>query len=409
MHWLTQSPGFRQVVWSSPSRYVSGPEAESGPVPMNRPPPLARRAWLFGWKMADSDRGQVIARSLTRRTLRGTPLITLSLALLFFSSGRPARAASLGADLATRAQTALVQGQIPFAVILLRGAFEILEDSKTLFDLAQAQSIAGQFAEAIEGYERLLKMSPSKELQAQAQAEIKRLKEAPAPFSDELLRQLTSTADAKHAFTEGVKLARAKKNLDAIRHLRAALVLDPMLPGPYRVLGAIYERLHDPKKMADFLQDYLRIRPDGPIADEIRKRLKPSGVLASVDLDASFPCRLWVNGRPLDKETPQSGFLLPSGFHTISYVSADLHIIRNRRIRLTPGQTLKNRFDFGALSVKLEPWARIRSEGRDIGLWDLVGLPVGSYQLELVANDNSKQKSLKIEIRPGKTTVIDKW
>jgi tetratricopeptide (TPR) repeat protein len=269
--------------------------------------------------------------------------------------------------------------------------------------------MAGQFEEAIENYQQILKLRPSPSLAGQARSEINRLKNTPAPFSDKLLQKVRVSAEARTAFKMGLRLARRKKLKQSIRYLRAALILDPMLPGTYRVLGATYGKLGNPAKEREFLQYYLRIRPDGKIADIVRKRLKPTGLLNQVALAASFPCEVWVNGRPLGKNTPVKELLLPSGNHTVSFVSEKYHIIRNKRIRLGTGQKTRLRFAFGVLQLKLKPWARVRANRRDLGLWDTLGLPVGEYDLVMTAHNNSRKKNQTVMIRPGKIVAITKW
>lgn len=311
------------------------------------------------------------------------------------------------------AQKAMVAGQMAMAATLLRGAWEISQDAQTLQQLAQVNTMTGQFDEALENYQQLLKMKPGEQVVRLARAESQRLKNMPAPFSDELLARVRATPEAKQAFTTGVKLAKGKdpKSLvKSTRFLRAALVLDPELPGTYRILGAVYGKLKDPAKERTFFEDYLRIRPDGRIAEEVRKRLKPSGVLATVTLTASFPCEVWVNGRPLHKTTPVKDLLLPSGKHTISFTNINTyHIVRNMRVWLGKGQKTSVDFPYGALELKLNPWARVRANGRDLGLWNPIGLPVGRYSFELTAFDNSRTKQVGIQIKPGKTHTISKW
>ena len=53
---------------------------------------------------------------------------------------------------------------------------------------------------------------------------------------------------------------------DGIGYLQAAAFLDPELPGPYRLLGATYLKMGRSQTAERHLAEYLRIRPDGPLA-----------------------------------------------------------------------------------------------------------------------------------------------
>jgi tetratricopeptide (TPR) repeat protein len=351
---------------------------------------------------------EIVALKTTSNYIR-----TLLLAVVLAISLTPVRAAAklppLAKKLVSAAQMSIVEGQTSLAITLLRGAWEIVHDPEVLRQLAEANSMAGQHAEAIESYKRLLKHSPSSDVARAAKAEISRLEQAPAPFEDRLARHRPARAQARAAFAKGVKLHRRKKLGQAIRYLRAALVLAPELPGPYRYLGGIYGQLKDSARERAFLMDYLRIRPDGRIADIVRKRLKPTGELASVDLRSSFPCQIWVNGRRMNKQTPLQGLLLPPGNYTVSFVNGDYHVVKNKRIRLSAGQEVSYEFPFGILVLKLKPWATPRANGRYIGLWDKIGLPVGEYELSLVAHDDSQRKRMTISVQAGETVTVRKW
>jgi hypothetical protein len=48
-------------------------------------------------------------------------------------------------------------------------------------------------------------------------------------------------------------------------------------------------------------------------------------------------------------------------------------------------------------------------DGRDLGLWDELGVPAGSYKLSLASYDGSQNKEVSVAVADGKTVVIDKW
>ena len=318
--------------------------------------------------------------------------------------------AGLAEELTDAARRSLVQGRINMAAGLLRGAWELTGDVKVLRQLGRTLSMSGQFEEAIEVYEDALQRDPKGPGASEVKQEIKRLKSAPTPFRDQLPTKFRATPQARRAFKDGMALSRRKKYKEALPYLRAALVLDPELPGTYRVLGGIYGKLGDPKKEREFLRDYLRIRPDGRLADMVRKRLKGSGLLTALTLTSSFPCEIWVNGRPMGRTTPVKDLLLPKGNYTISFINGEYHVIRNKRVAVGAGGTKSAvSFAFGVLKVDLKPWARVRADGRDLGLWNTLGLPVGEYKLSLVAHDGSKRKDLSVFVEAGKTTTGSSW
>ena len=96
--------------------------------------------------------------------------------------------------LAKKARIAQVRGQVTRAVVLLQAAGEISGDVKLLLDLAKMYRMAGQFAEATETYEKLLRLNPPPALAAELRATIAQMKSAPAPYSDELFTRVRATA-----------------------------------------------------------------------------------------------------------------------------------------------------------------------------------------------------------------------
>jgi hypothetical protein len=338
----------------------------------------------------------------------GAALQFLTLSVSAAPRARAPRGA-LDSVLVDRSHQAVVSGDMSRAVALLRGAREISPKAEVLQRLAQLHVMAGHFEDAVEQYEAVLKLNPPDNIADEARREIARLRSAPAPFTDQLFQQTPVKAEAELAFAQGAKLVRGKRLEEGIRYLRAALVMDPTLPGPYRLLGASYGKLKDAAREQSFLLDYLRVRPDGQLSDMVRARLRSAGVLGTLDATASFPCQVWVNGRPLQKTTPVKGLELPPGPLVVSFVSEPHHLIRNLRVKIVSKKVTRHDFGFGILVSKLDPWARIRASGRDLGLWDTVGLPAGQHDLLLMAHDGSRQKRISIKIVPGQTVSLTKW
>jgi tetratricopeptide (TPR) repeat protein len=331
---------------------------------------------------------------------------TLATAFLLFSCAlfpTNVRAADDGAWLEKAAEAAVVKGEYPRAVALFRGLAALRpKDPSPAYRLAEVYTLAGQYEEAIGEYRRFAarpEADPARK--ARAEAESRRLEEAPAPFAETLFKQSTATNEAKRLFDEGKKDAQAKKWQAAVNELQAALLLDPDLPGPYRLLGAVYGKTGDRTQERLFLADYLRVRPDGKIADTVRATLAKEHVLGTLSVDASFPCKVYINGRETGHATPLKKYALPPGKYVVGLENEQLHIVRNLRVDISTGKDTSKDFLFGVLSMKLDPWARVRVDGKDIGLWDEAGIPEGTHNISYKSHDGAKEKSVELTIKGG--------
>jgi tetratricopeptide (TPR) repeat protein len=318
-------------------------------------------------------------------------------------SSPPARAVEDGAWLEKAAETAVVKGEYPRAVALFRGLAALRpKDPSPEYRLAEVYTLAGQYEEAIGEYRRFAartEADPARK--ARAESEAKRLEEAPAPFAESIFKQASATPEAKRLFEEGKKDAQAKKWQPAINELQAALLLDPDLPGPYRLLGAVYGKTGDRAQERLFLADYLHVRPDGKIADTVRATLAKEHVLGTISVDASFPCKVYINGRETGKTTPLLKYALPPGKYVVTLENEQYHTFGVLHLSVTTGKDSAKTFAFGTLSTKLDPWARVRVDGKDVGLWDEVGIPEGTHNVSYKSHDGTKEKSVELTIKGG--------
>src|SRR4051794_27932018 len=301
---------------------------------------------------------------MTRRALflplpRSFYLCLWLLPTLMVSSGGVARAADEGAWLEKAAEQAVVAGQFPRAVALFRGLGALRpKDPSPTYRLGEVYALAGQFEEAIAEYRKFAarpEADPARK--ARAESEAHRLEEAPAPFAEQLFRMMPATVEAKKLFDAGKKDAQAKHYEAAIRELQAALLLDPDLPGPYRILGVVYGKVGDRAQERQFLADYLRVRPDGQIADTVRAKLKGDGVLGTITVESSWPGNVLLNGREPGRPTPLKKFAVPAGKYIVGLENEQYHIVRNLRVDVTPQKDTEKKFNFGILNTKLQPWA----------------------------------------------------
>lgn len=334
----------------------------------------------------------------TRLLLPASPLAML---LLFTASA--AHATDDGAWLEKAAEAAVVKGEYPRAVALLRGLAALRpKDPSPDYRLAEVYTLAGQYEEAIGEYRRFTarpEADPARK--ARAEGEAKRLEEAPAPFAETLFKQASATPEAKRLFEEGKKDAQAKRWQPAVNELQAALLLDPDLPGPYRLLGAVYGKTGDRGQEKLFLADYLRVRPDGKIADTVRQTLAKEHVLGTLTIESSWPCHVYINGRDTGKTTPLKKYSLPPGKYVVGLENEQYHTIGNLHVTVVTGKDTEKSFEFGVLSTKLDPWARVRVDGKDIGLWDEVGVPEGTHNVSYKSHDGTKEKSVELTIKGG--------
>ncbi|HEX9101231.1 MAG TPA: tetratricopeptide repeat protein, partial [Polyangia bacterium] len=298
---------------------------------------------------------------------------------------------------------AVIKGEYGRAVALFRGLAALRpKDPTPIYRLAEVYTTAGQYEEAIGEYRRFTsrpEADPARK--ARAESEIKRLEEAPAPFAETLFKASSATPESKRLFEEGKKDAQAKRWQPAINELQAALLLDPDLPGPYRLLGAVYGKTGDRAQERLFLADYLRVRPDGKIADTVRQTLAKEHVLGTLSVESSWPCKVYINGRDTGRTTPLKKYSLPPGKYVVGLENEQYHIFGNLHLNVTTGKDTEKGFAFGVLSTKLDPWARVRVDGKDIGLWDEAGVPEGTHNVSFKSHDGTKEKSMELTIKGG--------
>ena len=312
------------------------------------------------------------------------------------------------------AETAVDRGDMTHAIVLYRGAVALTgENPKVLYRLAEIYRMAGQFAEASDAFRRFIQLSKNPILKAKAKEAIKAMKSMPVPFVDSEIRaSLRARPYGIKAFTIGRKAFKHRRYRVAVRYFQAALMLDPTLVGVLRWLGQVFDKLKQPKQAQRYYIKYLRIMPAGRNAEVVRRRLKDKSVLGKVTMEASFPCEVWINRTPLvGKKTPVRKLLLPSGEYSVIFYNRKYHVGRKMRVRVERGKTAKVRFDFGVLRIKLEPWARVRVDGRDVGLWTDIGIPSKDkpYRVDMVSYDGKHKMTRILTIAPGKVVTIDRW
>jgi hypothetical protein len=110
---------------------------------------------------------------------------------------------------------------------------------------------------------------------------------------------------------------------------------------------------------------------------------------------------VYVNGRDLGRKTPLKAFALPPGKYLIDLENKEYHLDGRVRVDVQVGKETSKKYPFGILGIRLEPWARVRIDGKDVGLFDEVGVPEGKHTVSYKAHDGSKEKTVELEIKGG--------
>ncbi|RME21198.1 MAG: hypothetical protein D6806_15100, partial [Deltaproteobacteria bacterium] len=99
---------------------------------------------------------------------------------------------------------------------------------------------------------------------------------------------------------------------------------------------------------------------------------------------------------------------LGAGWHRIQVRLGQVE--KSRRVRLRAGARKVERiyFDKGRLKVVVHPYADIYINGRHAGQSPMAPLDLweGTYELRLVNAELGKSETLKVQVKPGKTTPI---
>jgi hypothetical protein len=188
----------------------------------------------------------------------------------------------------------------------------------------------------------------------------------------------------------------------------------PDLPGNYRELGESLAKLGREEEGTQFLLRYLRLRPFGRNADEIRARLGPTGALAALAVTSSFDCeQVWLNRQPVPLDLPIDSLAVAPGRYRLLCYSERYHFARYIAVEVPKGEKARAEFTWAIIENKLDPWGRIvmenpdrESEMNDIGVYDEIGVPVPedrrSLKFVMRAGDSSRRKEVRIQLEAGK-------
>lgn len=329
------------------------------------------------------------------------------------------RRADLAAFLVKPAEGALAARKFGLAVSLWRGIAAIRGDADpALLKLARAWTLAGEFDAAIEELERhrraLSRSGGDTAEIAAINKQIAELERRPKGFTGGVFEIVPAEAQAREAFKRGRRAMKARRYADAAALFRAGAEMAPDLPGNHRELGDALAKLGREAEATEFLLRYLRLRPFGRNADEIRAKLAPTGALGSLDVTSSFDCeQVWMNRQPVPLELPVAGLAVAPGRYRLLCYSEKFHFARYISVDVPRGETARAEFTWAIIENKLDPWGRIvmenpdrESEMYDIGVFDEIGVPVPEDRRPLKfvmrAADSSKRKEVRIKLEAGK-------
>lgn len=226
---------------------------------------------------------------------------------------------------------------------------------------------------------------------------------------------------ANQSFKLG-RAAFAKKQYgDALVYYSMGYRLAPDLPGFLRELGATYDKLGASDKKVDFYLAYLRRRPFGKNADEVRKSLEANkGVLGRITISSSLPCEeVYVAAERVPGKLPVKEISMAPGKYKAFCLNYKYELGDFERVEVTAGQTAQLTFNWGIVVNKLEsPFGRIAvatPDSNDV-LLDLgvdqpelgVVVPADGHALRMVLKDDSgaQTKECFVKIAPGQRLVV---
>jgi tetratricopeptide (TPR) repeat protein len=337
------------------------------------------------------------------------------------ASAAPGSAEDLSSFLVRPAQKALDERKYPLAVSLWRGVVAMRGDADdSAWKLAEAWTLAGQFKAASRSlaYYATAVKDPVK--QQKAQEEIASLDKREKGFSSGRFTPTPAVNEAKEAFKRGRAAYKAKKYEAAALYFKAGIVMAPDLAGNYRELGESLDKLGRSGEANEFFIRYLRIRPFGKNADNVRVRLAKAKLVGSLTIQSALPCdEVWIEGQKVPGKLPVKGHPVAPGSYRLLCYSDTYHHAQYEDVDVRIGESVTASFNWAILENKLDPWGRVvienpsdKAQMMDVGLWPEVGVPVPedrrALKLVMTAGDGSKKKEELVKLAPGQRYVL-KW
>ena len=270
-------------------------------------------------------------------------------------------------------------GKYPRAVALLaRPGGAPARDPSPDVSARRGYTLAGQYEEAIAEYRRFAarpEADPARKARAEAEADaarggagaVRRAAVPPAPATDE----------AKRLFDEGKKDAQAKK---LRRRDRRATGGAAARSRSARSLSPARRGLRQDRRPRAGAAVPRRLPARAARRQDRRHRARAAAkehVLGTLTVDASSPAEVYINGRETGQDdAAQGASRCRAGKYIVGLENEQYHIVAQPARRRHAGQGHRQEVHLRrAVSTKLDPWARVRVDGKDVGLWDEVGHP----------------------------------
>lgn len=289
--------------------------------------------------------------------------------------------------------------------------------------LAELWALAGQPDEAVRVFDELIAAATDLAKMRELKAARDKIAGVRAVYSTRI--ELPSLdKEAETIFKKGRAAYKKKQYGDALVYFQMGYALAPDLAGFLRELGATYKELKADDKRLEFYTRYLRLRPFGSNADDIRKELaKEKGVLGALTVTTSLPCEsvILINRQPMPPKQIDKAFKVAPGTYVGLCISEKYEFGMWARAEVTADATATLAFKWALVENQLKkPFGRIRIENpeepgvmMDLGISsDVLGVQVPDdgrgLQYTATSDDGSKTKSDFIKLTAGQRHEI-KW
>jgi len=290
-------------------------------------------------------------------------------------------------------------------------------------ELARTYRVAEDYSAAAAVYRAFAAETNDRAAAADARAEADEVDAQPTPFSRSFAEQ-PALAEARKVWNKGRKASRRKKWDEALVYYQMAAGLAPEMPGPMRELGTVYRKLDRPEQARSYFHAYLRRRPVGKIANEVRKQLNKDDTLGRVTVTGTKKLRceqVWVQGLFVSQKLPIKSLALPEGRYRWLCFNNKYGLAYYKWVDVPRGGQVEANFRWAIVVNALKkPYGRVRIEDarnpdvmQDLGLaLNEVGVPVPddgrALRVKLISDDRSRIEDRLVKLSAGERTVI-KW
>jgi tetratricopeptide (TPR) repeat protein len=371
---------------------------------------------------ADGDAGDADESSPTARAKPAPGPTASAGADAKLAPSRPA--AELSQFLVGPAEAAMKKRDYAQAVSLYRGLVTARGTADPIaLELAKAWRLGEAYDEAIDVYQQFAAATTDAGAGTKARQEAETLRNTPRAFRRPFQVQ-PAAKEAVQSFQLGRKAFKKKQHSDALFYFLIANALNPDMAGPVRELGAVYGKLSVPEKETEFYLSYLRRRPLGKLATEVRKRFgkRTKTELGALTLTSSLPCEeVWIEGQPVPDKLPLEDLLVAPGRYKALCFNPQYEIAYFETADVVAGKPTTLAFRWAILvndlanpygRIALEHWSRPGTMV-DLGITNpAIGVPIPTdgraLRMLLKADDGTREEERFIRFEPGERKAV-KW